>query len=184
MKLSPIDPKDLARDFAVFARAGYVLSALGACALALLAPDTARAAAPELALASAGARRACWIARPMSTRVTPKGTPSASTLAPGSAGMRVTIDPETGETIVPPAAERRSFAEQVGATPSRSLVDYQVIRLRDGTRVVHLGESFMHYSFARRDAAGRFHTDCAPSLDEALRALREVPVTTPPAVEK
>jgi hypothetical protein len=98
--------------------------------------------------------------------------------------MRVAVDPETGEIVAPTAEQRRGWVETASGTP-RVDVEVEIVQLRDGTRIAHLGEGFMQYSIARLDDAGRIQTGCVPSLEEAMRALHgRVPASRPPAVEK
>jgi len=97
-----------------------------------------------------------------------------------SPGLFVALDPVTGLPTSPSAAQRRAAAAQLESEDAlrAPLSPLVVERLPGGGQIVHLGGRFQVYSVARRDAHGRFVTDC--SLDPtAARRLLSTPV--PPA---
>lgn len=102
----------------------------------------------------------------------------------GSAGMLIGRDPETG-AIGPPSAEQRRILLSEGAARDRSGSDLEVIRLPDGTRLVHLDDRFMEYSVARRDPGGRIRMGCVAGPEAARRFIGKTPpVPAPRPVEE
>ena len=59
----------------------------------------------------------------------------------------------------------------------------RVVALPHGGEIAHLNGAFQSFSIARRDASGRFVTDCAPDARTALRLLA-TPVTASPKEER
>ena len=94
--------------------------------------------------------------------------------APGAAGMRVAIDPETGLLIKPTLAQRHALG--TSAELDRSSEGLVIITLADGTQICHLEGRFQEYVVARKDAAGNLRTDCVEGHDRARRLQVALPV--------
>jgi hypothetical protein len=94
--------------------------------------------------------------------------------AAGAAGLFIALDPVTHLPTTPTDAQLRSYAAQVERdallAPARPL---QVERLPRGGEIVHLNGQFQVYSVARRDANGRFVTECAPDPVTARKLLAQ-----------
>jgi hypothetical protein len=120
-------------------------------------------------------------AAPKAAATTPKALPTV----PGTAGMVITIDPESG-AIVPPTAEqmaRLSPAEQTGLM--RTSEGLAEVRLPDGSVMVDLRGRFLEYSVVRLDPLGRPRLHCVNDAD-VLRALlaTRAPAPTPAREER
>jgi hypothetical protein len=104
--------------------------------------------------------------------------PSASAAPAGTAGMRVILDPETGERIARPARGAASPAARP-FRPRRSTA-LRSETLANGTVLLHLDESYMEYAVVRIDAQGKRHLDCVsgPAAARRLRAPRSAAVTS------
>lgn len=77
--------------------------------------------------------------------------------APAMSGLRVMIDPETGQMVVPPAAERHKMAlsPAMQNALSRSDEGLPTVVLPDGTVMVNLQGRFQNLLFATVDAEGQ-----------------------------
>jgi len=97
-------------------------------------------------------------------------------------GLLVALDPVTGLPTRPSADQRRAAAARLESEDALNapLSPLVVERLPGGGEIVHLGGRFQVYSVARRDAHGRFVTDC--SLDPA--AARKVLSAPAPAAAR
>jgi hypothetical protein len=118
-----------------------------------------------------------------STGLAPGGesvTPATADLPPGSAGMQVALDPETGEFGMPSAAQRRELTPDQERNLSYSDEGLQVEYRADGSRHVNLEGRFQNHSVAhlRDDGSvdiqcvqGEEHDllhQCSPTAGEAL----------------
>lgn len=115
---------------------------------------------------------------------------SRDVAAPGQSGMHVSIDPETGELVVPPAQplKGRAFesqAEHEARTEhelqaehelqemlSRSIEGLYEEVLPDGTVKVNLQGRFQNAAIAVIDDDGNLHTTCTEHHDGAQAALQ------------
>ena len=103
----------------------------------------------------------------------------AATATPGSAGMRVAIDPQTGLVINPTLEQRHVLGVEANAELDRSSQGLVIITLPDGTQLCNLEGRFQQYVVARKDDAGNLRTDCVESSAQARR-LQAAPVVARP----
>jgi|GEM_PF-4642882 len=108
--------------------------------------------------------------------------------APGAtraAGLLIAIDPVTRRPIAPTAEQKRAFVEQLNARDALQAptAPLRVERLPGGGEIIHLNGAYQVYSIARRDASGRFVTECVPdpTVARTLLAKPVTPKTPPPA---
>lgn len=89
------------------------------------------------------------------TAVTSENSEAAP--APAMSGLRVTIDPETGQMVVPPPADRRKMALSPAMQNAFSQSDegLPTVVLPDGTVMVNLQGRFRNLLFATVDAEGQ-----------------------------
>ena len=108
---------------------------------------------------------------------------AANAQATGStaAGMRVAIQPESGD-LVPPSPEQAAELDALAGT-SKATEPPRVQVLPDGTILVDTRGRLESYSVARIGADGRIETDCASSADAAKRFLNRQPATPQPGQE-
>jgi len=144
-------------------RAGYAL--LAAVVIMLISGSSASLAADSPARKGK--------AKPAGSRVVSVRKMTA-TPAP-AAGMRVAIDPQTGQLIKPTLEQRHVLGTEASVGLDRSSEGLEIITLANGTKLVHLEGRFQEYVVARKDAAGNVRTDCVESLDRARR-LQATPV--------
>ena len=112
-------------------------------------------------------------ARPETAGATPAGTTDA--------GMRVALQPESGE-LVPLSPEQAAELDALGGV-SKTSAPPRVERLPDGTWVMHTNGNFENYSVARIGAGGRIETGCTPDADAARRFLQNAPTPAQPGQE-
>lgn len=122
--------------------------------------------------------RAVKAARALSTK------PSRAATTPGSAGMRVAIDPETGLLIKPTAEQRQSIGVSASPELDRSSDGLVIVTLPDGTQLCDLKGRFQEYLVARKDAAGGLRTDCVQSPSAARRLLAQPAAARPGLVRQ
>lgn len=79
--------------------------------------------------------------------------------------MVAAVDPETGLLTEPTPEQMRAL--QDGARMLLESGHVEITRLPDGTVIGKLDESFLHYSIAHIDAAGRLHADCTQGASHA-----------------
>jgi hypothetical protein len=123
-------------------------------AVAALSPASAHDSAP------AAVRHPLVAWRPVAWRPAP---------APAlSAGMRVELDPATGE-LVAPGATRLPLATAVRAAREAGLT---VVTRADGSRSVVVGDRLRKWSVARVGADGTLEQECVHSEAEAIARVR------------
>lgn len=87
-------------------------------------------------------------------------------------GLFVAIDPVTHRPVHPSDEQRATFQRAIALdallAPNAPVL---IEALPGGGRLAHLNDAFQSYSIARRDASGRFVTDCAPDAETAKRML-------------
>lgn len=109
---------------------------------------------------------------------------------PGTAAMRAAIDPETGQLVTGPAAERlaetgadkQAYAE-LEEMLSQSGAGLQEVHLPDGTVSMNLQGRFMSASVARIGADGKVETLCADDAATAEAFLNGKPATDADGLE-
>jgi hypothetical protein len=95
----------------------------------------------------------------------------STTQAPGSAGMVVALDPETG-TFGPPNAEQaKALEEQMKASLNQSDVGLEFVNHPDGSTSVDLQGRFQSMSIAQIGPDGRVHTTCVDTHEAAHAVL-------------
>ena len=110
--------------------------------------------------------------RPAATSMTARPLP----LAPGSAGMIVTIDPETGRLAAPTPAVLAQLFGTRDLTLNHSTEGLVERRMPDGSYMLDLQGRFREYYLVRIDADGGLHPSCLNESDAILKTL-----LTPPA---
>jgi hypothetical protein len=129
--------------------------------LALATRRRALAAAGAAALL-AGAGLTTWILASKQTVIPPGG----AALPGGTAGMRVAIQPETGDFEMPSPEQMRAL--DAASTPKEG--GDLVVRTRpDGGQYVDVHGRFMNYSVARRGADGTLEQGCGTDPGAMLR---------------
>jgi len=103
---------------------------------------------------------------------------SADGTLPGSAGMHVALDPETGELGMPSPEQQKQLHAELDEMLSRSTDGLRREVLPDGTVRVNLQGRFQNASIATIDAQGRLHTGC---IDAAAAAPAPDQGTAPAA---
>lgn len=86
-----------------------------------------------------------------------------------TSGMRVWIDPDTGEIRQPTTSERKAMAERtaIDALLNRSPDGLEVVHRPDGSRFVHLQGRFMHALVVTRTEDGTLVGHCTDHADHA-----------------
>lgn len=102
-----------------------------------------------------------------------------------SPGLFVAIDPATHRPVAPSAEQRAAFQRAIDLSELLApAAPVRVEALPHGGRIAYLNGAFQSFSIARRDASGRFVTDCAPDAPTALRLLATPVVTVSPKEER
>jgi hypothetical protein len=141
------------------------------------APASARSGAPAATPAPAAVTVAASL--PVLPPLYEAVAPVATDIAPGTAGVRVSFDPVTG-AMIPPRADALAIA----TGPSSTFEPY-IVHHADGTVTAYLGDAFMSWMVARRDATGRWWMTCVDGAPAAERALRaEAPKARPVYTER
>ena len=93
-------------------------------------------------------------------------TAPAAGAAPHPSGMLAAIDPATGLLTAPTPEQSRDL---LGSSP-RKPGHVEITQRPDGTEIGTLDTSYLHYSVAHIDAAGRLRTDCTvtPAVTSTL----------------
>ena len=86
-------------------------------------------------------------------------------VVPGQAGMRVAIEPETGELGSPSPQQQKVMEDDLQEMLSRSDAGLFEEVLPDGTVKVHLQGRFQNASIAVIDDDGNLHTSCVENHD-------------------
>ena len=84
-------------------------------------------------------------------------TPATPTHAPGSAGMRVAIQPESGALVAPDAEQSKALEAGTTADDAADLV---VQSRPGGGQYVHVEGHFLNYEVARRGPDGKLQQAC------------------------
>jgi DNA-binding protein YbaB len=95
----------------------------------------------------------------------------AAAAAPGEAGMRVSIDPETGELAPATAAQQKALDQEMQQMLSRSSEGLVEEVLPNGAVQVHLQGRFQSASVAVIDETGTLHTGCVDNHDSCRAAV-------------
>lgn len=170
-------------------RAGALVGLAGVIALSISAAPSRPVAGPVAATkaAPAVAARPATPA-PTTTAVAAKAAPvvavaprAASAVAPGvvpgSAGMVIAIDPETGEVGMPNAEQLAAMNLTEDEAASHEDDGLTAVRSPDGTVTVHLQGRYQEYAVIRKAADGTNVTGC---VDHPAKAAHVHPAA--PAV--
>jgi len=139
-------------------RAALAALALG---LALTIPAAAQTAAEPDAEASEAAKA------PEADTVVATSEADAAPAA-GSAvlhGMRVVIDPETGELRAPTPGEAKAMSIRLKSAVNRSSKGLYSVTHVDGTQSLNLQGRFLNVSTATVGSDGKVERDCRPAED-------------------
>ena len=120
---------------------------------------------------------AFWAAATMrqSSASTTPANHTPTNQAPGTAGMVVAIDPETGTVGMPSAEQMKAFDEQMKTSLNQSEVGLEFINHPDGSTSVDLQGRYQSVSIAQIGPDGRAQTTCV-STPEAARAALTAPI--------
>ncbi len=101
-------------------------------------------------------------------------TPSnhtTTTQAPGSAGMVVALDPETGTFGLPSAEQAKALEQQMKASLNQTDAGLLFVNHPDGSTSVDLQGRFQSMSVAQIGPDGRARTTCVETQEAARAAL-------------
>jgi hypothetical protein len=98
--------------------------------------------------------------------------PAGLATVPGSAGLRIAIDPVTGRLAAPTAEQSRALDAMAGPAVSHSAEGLEVVTLPDGSKMVNLQGRFMEYAIAVRDSTGRIRLGCVHGETRADSIVR------------
>ena len=107
---------------------------------------------------------------------------TSTTQAPGTAGMVVALDPETGTFGLPTAEQAKAFEEQMKASLNHSDVGLEFVHHPDGSTSVDLQGRFQSMSIAHIGPDGSVHTTCVDDHGAAKNALDSKTAPTGPEV--
>jgi hypothetical protein len=115
------------------------------------------------------------VARNEQVQPAPHSEPATEALAgdaafPGHAGMRVSIEPETGELVVPASQPQKAQELELQEMLSRSSLGLHEEALPDGGVKVNLQGRFQNASIAVIDGQGNLHTSCVETPEDAQAA--------------
>jgi len=110
------------------------------------------------------------IPRPGDASLEDTGSVEALHTSPGSAAMRVSIDPETGELVHGQVPAGKPEDAQLQEALSRSDEGLVEVHHADGSVSIDLQGRFQNASIARIDSTGKLHTTCVDS-PEAVHAF-------------
>jgi hypothetical protein len=97
------------------------------------------------------------------------------------AGVRIFVDPETGQMRPPSDAEAAQLAvamKRMFSQPLNHVANVAPVEHADGTVSLVLDPSYLSQSVLRIDENGEVHTDCVGDLHTALEVL-DTPVAQP-----
>jgi hypothetical protein len=106
-----------------------------------------------------------------------------SLIAPGAAGLIISIDPETGLFVPATAEQRLQLMPKEENMLSRSSVGLVEIALPGGGVMIDLADRFQDFSFASVGPSGRLVYGCATDPLWLSRALT-MPPATPAVLEE
>ena len=95
-------------------------------------------------------------------------TPSAEV---GLVGMRIVVDPKTGEIASIRTHESRVLSEALARALNRSAEGLEVFDLRSGGKGVHLGRRFQHVMTVKVKTDGTFELECVDNVVKAQEIL-------------
>jgi hypothetical protein len=96
-------------------------------------------------------------------------------------GLRVYLDPATGQVKQPTAAEVRAFDQAVASLPRPALKSIQAQQFSDGSVRIALDDSFMNYALIRVNPDGSVSKACVDNAADASAFLNGSPA---PAAEE
>jgi len=124
--------------------------------------DRARAAALAAAFAACTAAL-CLADGNQTASVCPAIDPPAAPNVPAaSAGLRASVDPETGAVRPPTAEERATFAERRRAARAEAMQNVRVVVHPDGMRTANVGDAFLFDVVVVKKPDGTVGYKCVP----------------------
>jgi hypothetical protein len=144
------------------------------------AAETCDTGSSRTTRSAAGAEASTQAKAPKAKRASSPVPPPAS----GAAGMRVILDPRTGERLARPSRGTAGAAPTPAPAARPAPAPLVIHRRADGTTLVELDERFMHYTVVRLDPAGRRRTGCVAGEAAARRSLETRAPSAPSAVEE
>ncbi|HEX4438939.1 MAG TPA: hypothetical protein VH854_02645 [Thermoanaerobaculia bacterium] len=94
---------------------------------------------------------------------------AASPAAAPSAGLRASVDPETGALRPPTAEERAVFAERRRAARAEAMRDVRVVVHPDGMRTANVGDAFLFDVVVVKNPDGTVGYKCVPKSQGAQK---------------
>ena len=88
--------------------------------------------------------------------------PAPSSVPPASAGLRASVDPETGRVRPPTAEERAVFAERRRAARAEAMQNVRVVVHPDGMRTANVGDAFLFDVVVVKKPDGTVGYECVP----------------------
>ena len=98
--------------------------------------------------------------------------PKAAPVEIGVSGVRIVVDPGTGEIVSAQAHGSHVLSEALEHALSRSTEGLKVVEIPAGGMGVHLGGRFQHVMMVRVRADGSFDLECVDSVRKAKEVLR------------
>jgi len=89
----------------------------------------------------------------------------------GSAGIRIAVDPKTGEIASIRTHESRVLSEALTRALNRSAEGLEVFDLRSGGKGVHLEGRFQHVMTVKVKTDGTFELECVDNVVKAKEIL-------------
>lgn len=121
---------------------------------------------------------AVCMAAPLAAAPSPEGegaerpTPRAASAEIGVSGLRIVVDPSTGEIVSAQARESHVLSQALEHALSRSTQGLEVFEIPTGGMGVHLDGRFQHVMMVKVKADGSFDIECVDSVREAKAVLR------------
>ena len=120
---------------------------------------------------------AVCIAAPLAAAPSPEGegpelsAPEAAPAEVGASGMRIAVDPKTGEVVSNQARESRVLSEALAYALNRSTEGLKIFSLPAGGMGVHLEGRFQHVMTVKVKADGSLELGCVDNATKAEEIL-------------
>jgi hypothetical protein len=120
---------------------------------------------------------AVCIAAPLAAAPSPEGegpelsAPEAAPAEVGASGMRIAVDPKTGEVVSNQARESRVLSEALAHALNRSTEGLKIFSLPAGGMGVHLEGRFQHVMTVKVKADGSLELGCVDNATKAEEIL-------------
>ena len=96
----------------------------------------------------------------------------------GPSGMRIIVDPKTGEVVSTRTGGNRALSEALVRALSRSADGLEVFDLDSGGKGVHLGGRFQHVMTVKVKTDGSLELGCVDSAHKAKDVLYHMPASS------